>query len=128
MQPVQSESRKGIQGSKPDDDEQLGQQARSPRPCEITRIKKKEEAHPSLDNNDSPVIAHGMKDLKVGLSPRFILQTKGEFNGTKIGKPDDKRNEVFQINFENLNLKPHVDPNADILQGVLMDSSGLSNH
>ena len=69
-----------------------------------------------------------MKDLKVGLSPRFILQTKGEFNGTKIGKPDDKRNEVFQINFENLNLKPYVDPNADILQPILIGSSALSNN
>jgi len=59
------------------------------------RARRKEEARESFDTSDSPVIPRGMKDLKVGLSPRFILQTKGEFNGTKIGKPDDKRNELF---------------------------------
>jgi len=49
----------------------------------------------NLEVTASNVIAYGMKDLKVGISPRFILQTKGEFNGTKVIKPSEKRNEVF---------------------------------
>lgn len=70
--------------------------------------------------NDSTVIAYGMKDLKVGISPRFILQTKGEFNGTKVKKSSDKRNEVFGYKFENLNLA-----NADSLFNT--DNSNLGS-
>ena len=52
---------------------------------------------------DTDKMIYGMKDLKVGINPRFILQTKKEFKGFKI-QASKKENVLDSSRFENLNL------------------------
>jgi hypothetical protein len=75
---------------------------------------------------DTERMIYGLKELKVGLNPRFILQTKGEYKGVKIAGIK-KENVLDSLNFENLNLKSeniHDQKIGRDLHGVVTPSGG----